>query len=55
MFEIECEKYEDVKLALGGLLSDLKSIETIELKGKTYTIKKMLGGDMKSLAILMGQ
>ncbi len=54
MFEIDCEKYSNVKIALGGLLSDLKSIEEIVLNRKIYKIKKMLGGDMKSLALLLG-
>lgn len=54
MFEIETENYENLKVALESLLAELKEIHNVQLNTKTYKIQKMLGGDMKSLSLLMG-
>jgi hypothetical protein len=54
MFEIANENYIQLDLALKDLLAGLEVIKEIEIDNVTYNIKMMLGGDLKSIALLFG-
>ena len=54
MFEIETENYEHLEMALKDMLAAIEPIKEIELNNVVYNIKMMLGGDLKSIALLFG-
>lgn len=54
VFKIEQESYDELKGALKELLELIEKIECVEIDGKSYKIKKCIGGDLKFLASLYG-
>ena len=54
MFEIDCEKYDNIKESLKELLQQLEIIDKLDINSKEYKIKYKVGCDMKMLAILFG-
>jgi predicted HicB family RNase H-like nuclease len=55
MYEIKQENYDEINESFSEILSKIKDIKSIEIKGKTYEIEFFLGCDYKMLRILYGQ
>ena len=54
MFEIECEKYDQIKLALEEMLGLIKDIKALYINGTSYNVDFFLGGDLKFIAMIFG-
>ena len=54
MFQINGEKYEELKGCLKEILEQIKLIESINIDGTEFTIKKYFAGDLKFLATVYG-
>ena len=54
MFQVQQENYDQIKGCLNQLLNDIKNINTVNINGEIFNIKKSIGGDLKFLASLYG-
>ena len=54
MFQINGEKYDELKGSLKEILEQIKELESIDVMGKTFKIKKFFAGDLKFLATMFG-
>jgi len=54
MFQINGEKYDQLKFCLKEILEQVKEIESINIDGKVFAVKKCFGGDLKFLATIFG-
>ena len=54
IFEVDVENYASMSVCLKELAEQIKALNEVEIAGKTFAIKKYLGGDLKFLAAAMG-
>jgi hypothetical protein len=54
MFQINGETYDQLKFCLKEILEQVKEIESINIDGKVFAIKKCFAGDLKFLATIFG-
>ncbi len=54
VFKVKSECYEDLRKALTDLIQLLSVIDATELDGELYNIVFWLGGDLKFLALALG-
>lgn len=54
MFKIKKEERSQIKLALKEIIDAIEKLTTLTINNKTYTIERVIGGDMKFLSILYG-
>lgn len=54
IFKIEKEDYDTIEICLNELIEKLSLIKQIEIKGITYEINFMIGGDLKWIATIYG-
>ena len=54
MFQINGEKYDELKGSLKEILDQIKKIESIDINGKIFKIKRFFAGDLKFLATIFG-
>lgn len=54
MFQYQKENYETLSKALPEVAAELEQVENIVIDNTIFKIEKKLGGDLKSLALLLG-
>ena len=54
MFEIKSENYKDLKVCLKEIAEFIEKLEYITVEGRKIKVKKLLGGDLKFLSMILG-
>ncbi len=53
-FWIRTESYDDIKIALKEICDELKDLESIEIDEQKFKLEFYLGGDLKFIALVLG-